>query len=180
MPLRMPARLGNDLRFLLWCSFSMDVYLLLMWDGIIRFSKSLLTMLGISSRPSFWSSASFISWCVKALATAMNTTHRAQTRRESIGKRSVGQKVRWSYRAAWERYTVAFARDLGVTLHLWHSSSALYARDAPIRSHFVDGGGGRYQNKGETIKALPKMDIEAAILQTATIRLNLNMPFRFV
>lgn len=61
IPLRMPARLGRDLRLLLWCIFSMDRYLFLICDGITRFSKSLLWILGTSSNPSFCRSASFIS-----------------------------------------------------------------------------------------------------------------------
>lgn len=61
IPLRMPAKLGRDLRLLLWCIFSMDKYLFLTCDGMTRFSKSLLRIFGTSSNPSFCSSAPFIS-----------------------------------------------------------------------------------------------------------------------
>ena len=86
IPLRMPARLGRDLRLLLWCIFSMDMYLFFICAGITRFSKSLLWILGISSMPSFFSSASFISWCVKALVIPRIAVHRTQARRKSMSE----------------------------------------------------------------------------------------------
>lgn len=63
MPLRIPARLGRDLLFLLLCSFSIDRYLFFMWAGTTTFSKSLFCILGSSINPSFWRKACFIfSW----------------------------------------------------------------------------------------------------------------------
>lgn len=86
IPLRMPARLGRDLRLLLWCIFSMVKYLFLICAGITRFSKSLLWMSGISSKPSFLSKASFISWCVKAAERPKRAVHKTQARRKSMSQ----------------------------------------------------------------------------------------------
>lgn len=85
IPLRIPAKLGRDLRRLSWCSFSIDRYLFLMCAGITRFSKSLLWIFGTSSSPSFWSRVSFMSLCVKALDTVNKAAaHKTQARRKSI------------------------------------------------------------------------------------------------
>lgn len=65
----------------------MDKYLFLICTGITRFSKSLLWILGTSSKPSFCSSASFISWCVKGLARPKRAVQRTQARRKSMCKK---------------------------------------------------------------------------------------------
>lgn len=88
IPLRMPAKLGRDLRLRLWCIFSIDMYLFLICAGTTRFSKSLLWILGISSKPSFCSSASFISWCVKASARPKRAAQRTQARRKSMMRKT--------------------------------------------------------------------------------------------
>lgn len=63
IPLSIPARLGRDLLLRWWWSFSMDRYLLLMWAGTTKFSRSLFWILGGSFSPSFWSRACLMSSC---------------------------------------------------------------------------------------------------------------------
>lgn len=129
IPLRIPAKLGRDLRRLSWCSFSIDRYLFLMCAGITRLSKSLLWIFGTSSSPSFWSSASFMSLCVKALETVNKAAaHKTQARRKSIINLPKGCLVQqgednYSSREAQSEKVVHWHQ--GALINTWPSQSVI-------------------------------------------------------
>lgn len=133
IPLRIPAKIGRDLRRLSWCSFSIDRYLFLTSVGMTRFSKSLLWIFGTSSSPSFWSRASFMSLCVKALETVTKAAaHKTQTRSKSIVNLLRGCRVQQRE----EKYSSKVAQR--ETVALWHRAGPYKPLALPVSHSHIE------------------------------------------